>query len=557
MNGYTKRNGMQQRVNFWILAVYLLVAAEDGLAVAADLKPLSIGDGSRWSFVNSQWKDTEHGIAGARAGDGDGLQGYCLAFLKDRAYTDLEATFSVQMNTNHADQGFIVRAQDPTRFALIHFPQTGQQYRAQHFWVALSVADGSGYLRIKHLEMVRRVASNPFGIAHQAKVKVTGNRYQVWLNGHPALDVTDDTYASGRIGLSGFTTFAHGKVAVAGTTVEGPPWNEAIPQVQNWFTPFFEVPDKQGSVSLARAPNGDVLCAFAAGIKSADFSNQGRYLGRSRDGGWTWVVGPAPKNMTGDIQRLKDGRLVSISLVHGQGAWSESKDNGVTWTPPVPIAASQPWPNDPEKIDTGSPLALRDGTMIRFGIGRHSTWTEPVTKWGAVHCQAFSTRSVDGGKSWSIPANLDATARKDMGNLDLTESVGFETGDGKIMCLIRPIYSPWMWETWSEDQGKTWSPCVRGPFPGWAPSAPVKTKSGVVLFPTRFPGVTLHHTRDDGMTWDDGGGGTYIDTSIWAMGGLLEVEPDVVLFVYMDSWMSKLRAQFVRVTDKGLEPVRK
>ncbi|MBM3972185.1 MAG: hypothetical protein FJ302_20345 [Planctomycetes bacterium] len=103
---------------------------------------LTIGDGSHWSFVNSRWKDTDAGgIAGERTGDGDGLQGCCLAFLKDRAYADLEATFTVQMNTNHADEGLIVHAQDPTRFALIHFPQTGQQFRAQHFWVALSIAD--------------------------------------------------------------------------------------------------------------------------------------------------------------------------------------------------------------------------------------------------------------------------------------------------------------------------------------------------------------------------------------------------------------------------------
>src|SRR5262249_9843829 len=145
----------------------------------------------------------------------------------------------------------------------------------------------------------------------------------------------------------------------------------------------------------------------------------------------------------------------------------------------------------------------------------------------------------------------------DMGNLDLTEPVGFEAADGAVMCLIRPIYSPWMWETWSHDQGKTWGPCVRGPFPGYAPSAPVKTASGVVLFPTRFPGLTLHHTRDDGMTWDEGGGGTYIDASIWAMGALLEVEPDVVLFVYMNNDESQLRAQFIAVTAKGLEPVRR
>jgi hypothetical protein len=279
-------------------------------------------------------------------------------------------------------------------------------------------------------------------------------------------------------------------------------------------------------------------------------------LGRSADGGKTWTVGPAPKNLVGDIHLLKDGRLVSVNLTHGEGGWAESKDNGKTWSDVTPVTAGGAWPKDPAKIGTGWQLALKDGTLVRFGLGRHSTGTEPVTRWGAVHVQAFAVRSTDGGRTWSAPSNLDGD-RPDMGNLDLTEPVGFETQDGRIMCLIRPIYSPWMWETWSGDQGKTWSPCVRGPFPGYAPSAPVKTASGVALFPTRFPGLTLHHTRDDGMTWDEGGGGTYIDTSIWAMGALLEVEPDVVLFIYMNNDESQLRGQFIRVTAKGLEPVRR
>jgi hypothetical protein len=76
------------------------------------------------------------------------------------------------------------------------------------------------------------------------------------------------------------------------------------------------------------------------------------------------------------------------------------------------------------------------------------------------------------------------------------------------------------------------------------------------MFPTRFPGLTMHTTRDDGMTWDDGGGGTYIDTSIWAMGSLIEVEPNLVLHIYMDSWQGLARAQFIRVTPEGLMPAR-
>ena len=387
---------------------------------------LRIGDGRRWTFVNSRWKDTaDGGIAGERIGDGEGLQGYCLAFQKDQAFADLEATFTIRMDTAHADEGLIVRAQDPTRFTLIHFPQTGQQYRAQHFWIALSVADGSGYLRVKHLQMVRRVASNPFGIAHRAKVRITGNRYQVWINDHPALDVRDETHSRGRVGLSGFTKFSHGKVALAGDSVPAEPWDEQRPQVQNWFTPFPDAGPGQFVSSLTRAPNGDLVCLFATQGDRL-FKNTRAHLGRSRDGGKTWTVEPAPRlqrdGLPGgaSIFTLPDGRLASLSLTHGKGVWCDSKDNGHTWSPPLAIQPDKPWPSDPRSIVTGFQFPLRDGTLIRFALGGHSTSSEPVTKWGAVHCQAFSTRSTDGGRTWSSPVNLDGD-RRDMGNLDLTE----------------------------------------------------------------------------------------------------------------------------------------
>lgn len=546
---------------------------------------LKIGDGRDWAFVNSQWSDTgAGGIVGSPVGDGDGWQRYVFAFNQAQAFSDVDATFTVQLGDPGkdatADLGFIARAQDPTHYYLIHFPQSGQSARGQHFWAALSVADGSGYLRMLKLELVRRVASNPTGLAHRARVKLTGDRIQVWLNDHPALDVRDSTYQQGRVGLAGLNAFSLGKVFVSGTKVAAGPWNENVKQVKNWFTPFPDVggqqqfngrPGRHGEVSLTKAPNGDLLCAFTSAFTQAMFdapSNIKPYLGRSSDSGKTWTAEPAPQNMNGSIHLLKDGRLVSIDVWNGRGTWSESRDNGRTWTNVAPIEPTEPWPHDPKTMGSLSQLELRDGTLLRFVYGGHSSSSEPVNKWGATHTQAFSIRSTDGGKSWSFPVSLDATGRKDMGNLDLTEPVSFETSDGRIMSLIRPIYSPWMWETWSSDQGKTWTPCVCGPFPGWAPSQAVRTASGVAMFPTRFPGLTLHHTRDDGMTWDNGGGGTYIDTSRWAMGALVEVEPDLVLFIYTDHWIdmsnarnsghpAKLRAQFIRVTADGLMPVRR
>ena len=67
-----------------------------------------------------------------------------------------------------------------------------------------------------------------------------------------------------------------------------------------------------------------------------------------------------------------------------------------------------------------------------------------------------------------------------------------------------------------------------------------------------MPGNAVHLSLDGGLNWDQG---TRLDTSLWAQGVMMEVEADVVLYVYMDSWESSLRAQLMRVTKHGLEPV--
>ncbi len=530
-----------------IMTVALVALFAGGLSAAESKTQLSIGDGTDWQCVSSTWADQPDGsIKATKTDDGDGLQGYCLAFLKNKVYSDLEAEFDVTMPVGHADEGFIIRAQDPTHYYLVHFPQCGQGYRAQHYWAALSKADGSGYLRIIAMNLVTRVASNPLGTTNHARIKVTGDRIQVWVNGFPAIDERDKSYKSGRIGLGGFMTFAHGKVMVSGKTAKAAAWNDKIKQVKNWFTPFSTPGGAQSGITLVKTAKGTLLCQFISGTA---YGTDGKpYLARSSDLGKTWTVDLAPANVSGMIQSLKDGRLVSVRLGATDSAFSESTDDGLTWSAPVAIDMAKP-PNL-RNFALGWPLQLKDGTLIMFGYGTHESSTAPITKWGAVHLQGFATRSTDGGKTWSKPANLD-TDRPDMGNLDLTEPVGFETADGRIMCLIRPVYSPWMWETWSKDGGKTWGPCVRGPFPGWAPSAAVKTESGAAIFPTRGPGLTMHTTRDDGMTWD----ANYIDTSIWAMGSLVEVKPNVVLFMYMDSWWGLLRGQYMRITPKGLEPI--
>jgi hypothetical protein len=48
-----------------------------------------------------------------------------------------------------------------------------------------------------------------------------------------------------------------------------------------------------------------------------------------------------------------------------------------------------------------------------------------------------------------------------------------------------------------------------------------------------------------------------IDSAIWVMGSMLEVEDDLVLYAYYDSFMGLMRAQFIKVTMDRLVPERR
>ena len=123
---------------------------------------ISIGGSQAWTFFNGAWQDgPEHALvvpAEIRRQDGPAIQGHHYAFLRDRAHADLRARFQVRLGP-HGDAGLIFRATDSGHFYLLHFPDCGQASRAQHFWTALSHMDGSGYLRLLEMELVRRVSS--------------------------------------------------------------------------------------------------------------------------------------------------------------------------------------------------------------------------------------------------------------------------------------------------------------------------------------------------------------------------------------------------------------
>ncbi|MBI2193968.1 MAG: exo-alpha-sialidase [Planctomycetes bacterium] len=530
---------------------------------------LGIGDGSLWAFINGAWRDgPEDSLVVPKEilrQHGPAIQGHHYAFWRPKAYANVQARFQFRL-TPHSDAGLILRATDPSHFYLVHFPNCGQASRAQHFWAALSRMDHRGYLRIVKLDLVRRVPSTnePW---LDADVHLTGQKLSVRIGDHGVFEASDDSFLGpGRVGVYLFNQAEIREMRIEGTEDPSIPWNDQPHPPRNWFHPCpdTEYGQWQQPGQLVRMPDGQLLLNYA--VQERPYRGTlTSLLARSGDNGRTWSnPEPVAHAKTGDwegwggLHRFPDGRTRVIELKGNSLNIAESEDDGRRWQRPQSV----PLPPAPKGIPQlycwpQAFLNLSDGSLLLFAYGGHdsSLPDASIFRWGARHCQAFAARSLDNGKTWSdwgpLDGSRDTQGKPAGGNLDMTEVCAAQTGDGRILVLVRPIYSPWMWETWSADGGATWTPALRGPFPGYATPNMLRTSSGVLLVAHRLPGCTLHGSWDEGRTWDQG---TLIDSAIWVMGSMIEVEPDLVLYVYWDSFESHMRAQFIRVCSGGLTP---
>lgn len=523
---------------------------------------VKLNEPNQWSFVGEGWitrgdagqELTAHGSWNTGPDAYRGQQ--CtnddvhLTFRTDRAYGDFEAQFKFRWDQAHCGAGFIFRARDAQHYYLAHFPAIGQCIRAEHFWALISKVDGNGWTEILMMEMVHGVASEK-GIWHDARLTVQGHEFRLWVDGRPLPAVRDDTFPEP--GLVGFEAWGYTGVSasfrdlcIAGEPLDAKPWDADLQPVKNWFLPF-PADGQQRCTGLTWAPNRDLLMAL---------SPSG--LVRSLDNARTWTP-VEPENFPGGwIHTLRDGRLITLARGKDDTVIAESKDNGRTWSEPQQVARAPfvPPPNVPDmKIHgPGGFLELRDGTLLGFMVGsipgRGHEGPFDIWEWGMWPNCAFSIRSTDGGRTWSAPVPLNgppAVGQK----YDLCECTStMQTKEGKVLSLVRPIYSPWMWEIWSDDNGRTWGPATSGPFPCYAATA-LTTESGVLLVSGRMPGLGLYASHDSGMTWKP----YRIDTAgLWAMGRMYEVEPNLVFYGYMDHYDSSMRAQFLRITEHGVEP---
>ena len=187
-----------------------------------------------------------------------------------------------------------------------------------------------------------------------------------------------------------------------------------------------------------------------------------------------------------------------------------SEDNGRTWSEPVKTGEVVFPPEQPyTEFYSSRTLKLRDNTLLQFLFARTAAVVHNVNgrrffDFPLPRYADLVIRSTDDGQSWSQPANLDGPPyhgswfmfEKDVERSEISAT---ETRDGKIFTLVRPDASPFMWESWSEDGGRTWTPQTRGPFPMYASdNSMLTTASGAIIIGGRFPGLAVQVSHDAG-----------------------------------------------------------
>jgi len=89
-------------------------------------------------------------------------------------------------------------------------------------------------------------------------------------------------------------------------------------------------------------------------------------------------------------------------------------------------------------------------------------------------------------------------------NGDFTETPMAEIPSGRIVALSRPVRSPYAWQTHSDDGGKTWRMACYTTFSGAGYPSLLVTKSGYLVFVARGAGLEMHISTDGGTNWDHG-----------------------------------------------------
>ncbi|MBJ6110426.1 exo-alpha-sialidase [Hymenobacter sp. BT523] len=230
------------------------------------------------------------------------------------------------------------------------------------------------------------------------------------------------------------------------------PWKQGIVTDEFIFekAPFPE----SHAATIAETPKG-LVAAWFGGTKERN-PDVGIWVSRQENGHWT-----APVEVANGIQnetlryptwnpvlyQAPDGELqlyykIGPKPSDWKGWLRTSKDNGLTWS------AAQALPEGYIGPVKNKPVLLKNGTLLS------PTSTEGSGGW-LVHFEA----SPDFGKTWTKTAPVPNGATQGA----IQPSI-LTYKDGRLQALCRSRDRAIL-ETWSTDQGKTWSPLAKTTLP--------------------------------------------------------------------------------------------
>ena len=311
--------------------------------------------------------------------------------------------------------------------------------------------------------------------------------------------------------------------------------------------------------AIVRAADGDLLVAFTS--TEEHVSPDGKIVMiRSSDNGETWgpletVYDSPVDDRESGLTRLRDGRILAhiwsthwtrdayettydghyedqmphwlqqvdspeyVNAVDKHGAWLLlSEDDGHTWSLPR---------KGPDTIHGG--IELMNGSLLVASYRLQKN-----------HVGVYTSPHVD--STWTLSATVHSPIAD---SIRFGEPHVVQLSSGRILMMIRPTSIPYndkhprlnLWQSWSDDNGKTWAEPVETPLWGFPPHL-IQLQDGrvVVVYGHRRPPYGQRAAiSTDGITWSaDNIIPLRDDAPDHDLGypASIEIAPDTVLTVY-------------------------
>lgn len=258
--------------------------------------------------------------------------------------------------------------------------------------------------------------------------------------------------------------------------------------------------------SITRLSNGDLLCVWFSGPFEGAV-NQVILASRSQDGGLTWgkafVINRTPRKSSFDPAFIADGPRTWLFFTVGR--WNRypytegekdavgvrsyhiysrySSDSAATWSPLNQIP--------------GMLFCRSNGIRLTSGELLLPVYT---VKDNGDEDQDHTLRSTDDGKTWSLGNGISSRGGAD-------EPTIAEVSGGRVLMILR-THDGFIWRTYSDNKGISWTTPIRTDLPAAASSSNLfRLQDGRITL-THSPcgaeyrtPLTIRISGDDGQTW--------------------------------------------------------